>query len=149
MSTAFWIPSLINDTVLHFSNIILIKKINFLSENSFIFFTTVKMLLMSFTSQILSLLNFMSILVWFFAVNATIPAQILSKTSPRFSKHWNLNKISVASTRNHLNKILLKLILFSFSLASFKLTSSNLTSFSPTLSSHLSNSQILNHASSH
>ena len=144
ISTVFWISNLIDDTVLCFLNTTLIKKIISLSENPFIFFTTAKMLLMSFIPQILPLLNLMSILVQFLTVNAIILAQILPKTLPRFSEHWNLNKVSVVLMRNHPNKILLKSILFLFSLAS-----SNLILSSPTLSSHLSNSQILDCASSH
>ena len=97
ISTVFWISSLINDTVLCFSNITLIEKIIFLFENLFISFTTAKMLLMSFMSQILLLLNLISIFVWFLAVNIMTSAQILSKISFRFNKHWNLNKISVKS----------------------------------------------------
>ena len=97
ISTTFWISNLINNTILHFSNIILIKKVISLSGNFFIFFTTIKMLLMNFISQISSLLNLMSIFVQFLAVNTTIPAQILPKISLRFSKYWNLNKISVKS----------------------------------------------------
>ena len=95
MSIIFWISDLINNTILHFLSTTLIGKIISLSENSSIFFITAKMLLMSFTSQISSLLNPISILVWFLIVNATTLAQILPKTSFRFSKHWNLNKISV------------------------------------------------------
>ena len=150
---------MINNTILCFSSITLIKKVISLFENPFISFTTAKMLLMNFMFQILLLLNSMSILVWFLTVNATTPAQILPKTSPRFSKHWNLNKISVKPHQDFceiltrflllwwgtiLNKILLRSILFLFSLAS-----SNLALFSPTLSSCLFNSQILNHASLH
>ena len=95
ISTVSWISSLINDTVLCFSNITLIEKVISLSENSFIFFTTAKMLLMNFMSQTLLLLNPMSILVQFLAVNVTTSTQILSKTLLRFNEHWNLNKISV------------------------------------------------------
>ena len=86
---------MINDTVFHFSNITLIRKVISLSENLSIFFTTAKMLLMSFISQISPFLNSMSILVQFLAVNVTTSAQILPKISLRFNKHWNLNKISV------------------------------------------------------
>ena len=95
MSTVFWISNLINDTVLCFSNITLIEKIISLFKNPFIFFTTAKMLLMSFISQILLLLNPMSILVQFLTVNVMTSAQILSKILLRFSKYWNFNKISV------------------------------------------------------
>ena len=97
MSTASWISSLIDNITLHFSNTTLIGKIISLSGNFFIFFTTVKMLLISFISQTLLLLNPILILVQFLAVNAMTLAQILPKTSPRFSKHWNLNKVSVKS----------------------------------------------------
>ena len=145
----FYISNLINDTVLCFSNIILIEKVISLSENSFIFFTTVKMLLMSFMPQILLFLNSISIFVQFLAVNTTISTQILfkpcsdlvnTKILTRFL--WNLNKVSVALMRNCLNKILFRLILFPFSFALF-----NLASSSPTLFNHLFNSQILNHVS--
>ena len=95
ISTVFWISNLINDTVLCFLNIILIKKIISLSENSFIFFIIIKMFLISFTSQILSLLNFILIFVWFLAINITTSAQILFKISFRFSKHWNFDKIFI------------------------------------------------------
>ena len=37
----------------------------------------------------------MSILIQFLAVNVMISAQILFKTSLKFSKHWNLNKIFI------------------------------------------------------
>ena len=95
MSTVSWISSLINDTVLCFSNITLIRKVISLFGNSFIFFTTVKMLLINFMSQILLLLNPMSILVQFLAINVMISAQILLKILLRFNEHWNLNKVSV------------------------------------------------------
>ena len=143
ISTTFWISNLINDTVLCFLNTTLIEKIIFLFENPFIFFTTAKMLLISFTSQTSLFLNPMSILVQFLAVNAMTSAQILPKTLPRFSKHWNLDKVSVALMRNR-NKILLRSILSPSSLAL-----SNLALSSPTSSSCLSNSQTLNCASSH
>ena len=100
ISTTFWISSLINNTVLHFLNTTLIEKIISLFENFFISFTTAKMFLMSSTSQISLLLDSMSILVWFLTVNATIPAQILFKISPRFNEHWNLDKISVKSQQD-------------------------------------------------
>ena len=151
MSTAFWISSLINNTVLHFSSTTLIGKVISLSENPFISSTTAKMLLMSFIPQTLLLLDPISILVWFFAVNAMTSAQILPKPHPDSVSTetlteflWNLNKVSVASTRNCPNKILLRSIL-----SSFNLTSSNFILSSPTSSSHLFNSQILNCASSH
>ena len=99
ISTVFWIPNLIDNTVLCFSSITLIEKVISLSGNPFIFFTTAKMLLMSFMSQTLLLLNPISILVQFLTVNTMTPVQILSKILPRFSKHWNLNKVSVALMR--------------------------------------------------
>ena len=95
ISITFWIPSLIDDTVLHFSSIILIEKVISLSENLSISSTTAKMFLINSTFQTLLLLNPMSILVWFLAVNTTTPAQILPKTLLRFNEHWNFNKISV------------------------------------------------------
>ena len=150
MSIMFWTSDSIDDTVLHFSNTMLIEKVISLSGNSFISFTTVKMLLMNFTSQTLLLLNPMSIFVWFLAVNATTPAQILPKSYPDSVSTeilteflWNFNKISVTLMRNHLNKILFRLILSSSNLVLF-----NFALFSPTLSNHLFNSQILNYASS-
>ena len=150
MLTVSWISNLINDTVLYFLNIILIKKIISLFKNLFIFFITVKMLLINFMSQILLLLNLISIFVQFLTANTTTPAQILPKPCPDSASIktltkflWNLNKVSVASTRNHLNKILLRLILSSSNFASFNFALSSLTLFSC-----LFNSQIFNCASS-
>ena len=83
----FWISSLIDNTVLHFSNTTLIGKVISLFENLSISFTTVKMLLISFMSQTSLLLNPMSILVQFLTVNVMTSAQILLKILSRFSKH--------------------------------------------------------------
>ena len=97
MSTVFWIPSLIDNTVLHFSNITSTGKVIFLSENLFISSTTAKILLINFMPQTLPLLNPMSILIQFLTVNTTTPVQILPKILSRFNEHWNLDKISVKS----------------------------------------------------
>ena len=94
-STTFWIPNLINDIILYFPSTTSIRKIISLSGNPSISFTTTKMLLISFTSQIPLLLNPISILEQFLAVNIMISVQILLETSLKFSKHWNFNKVFI------------------------------------------------------
>ena len=128
MSTASWIPSLIDNTVLHFSSTTLIEKVIFLSENPFIFSTTAKMLLMSFMPQTLLLLNPMSILVQFLTVNVTTSVQILPKPCPDSVSTKTLTRFLLLQQETTPNKILLRSILFSSSLVS------NLASFSPTSS---------------
>ena len=145
MLTVSWISSLIDNTVLHFSSITLIEKVISLSENPFISSTTAKMLLMNFTSQTPPLLNPMSILVWFLAVNIMTPAQILpKKPCSDLMSTKTLTRFLLLQQGTTPNKILLRSILSPSNLASSNLAPSNLTS-----SSHLSNSQILNCASSH
>ena len=119
ISTVFWISNLIDNTVLHFLNTMLIRKVISLSENPFISFKTVKILLISSIPQTLLLLNLMSILIWFLVVNIMTSAQILPKSYSDSANTkilteflWKLNKVSVALMRNCLNKILFKLILF-------------------------------------
>ena len=147
ISITFWILDLINNIIFCFLSTMLIGKIISLFENPFISFTTAKILLINFIFQILLLLNFISIFIWFFTVNFMTSAQILPKfhsdsasTETLTEFLWNLNKVFIALTRNCLNNILLTL---------FNPISSSPTSFSLTLSSHLFNFQIFNCASSY